>query len=328
MGPGCKYPGPHSETPPTPPPPAPSAENNFPILVISILGILTTSIFLLSYYVFVIKCCFNWRRSDVITRLSGSRRRSENPFTAYSTATRCRGLEESAIQAIPTFRYRRGGGGGGGDEQGKRSFHECAVCLNEFQEEERIRLLPNCLHVFHIDCIDTWLQANANCPLCRSEITTTTPLPADQLRDLASHQNLQHSGDIVIEISNDGIEEVTPVSSSTNTDPSPRKAEQRGGHKKGRKLHHVSSMGDECIDARGKEERFSIQPMRRSFSMDSSSDRQLYMAVQNILQQNPHFQESGSEESGGSSGRIRRTFFSFGQCRSSRSSVLPIQNEV
>ncbi|KAG1361390.1 RING-H2 finger protein ATL1 [Cocos nucifera] len=321
--------------PPTPPPPpAPSStENNFPILAISILGILTTSILLLSYYVFVIKCCFNWRRSDVITRFSGSRRRSGNPFMAYSTATRCRGLEECAIQAIPTFRYRRGGGGGG-DEQGKRSFHECAVCLNEFQEEERIRLLPNCLHVFHIDCIDTWLQTNANCPLCRSDITTTTPLPADQLMDLASHPNLQHSGDIVIEISNDGIEEVPPVSGSTNTDPSPRKAEQRAGRKKGRKLHHVSSMGDECIDARGKDERFSIQPMRRSFSMDSSSDRQLYMAVQNILQKNPHFQEVGSEESGGggggggSSGRIRRTFFSFGQCRGLRSSVLPIQNEV
>ncbi|XP_008787548.1 RING-H2 finger protein ATL16-like [Phoenix dactylifera] len=330
MGPGCGHHPQFKPPPPLPPPPpspTPSPYSNFPILAISILGILSTSIFLLSYYVFVIKCCFNWRRSDVITRLSGSGRLGENPLMAYARATQSRGLEESAIRAIPTFRYRKGGGGGGddGDEQGKRSFHECAVCLNEFQDQERIRLLPNCLHVFHIDCIDTWLQTNANCPLCRSDITTTTPLPADNLMDLASHQNLQHSGDIVIEISNDGMDEVQPATGSTNTDPPPRKAEQRGGHKKERKLHHGSSMGDECIDARGKDERFSIQPMRRSFSMDSSSDRQLYMAVQNILQQNPHFQE---ESSSSNSGRIRRTFFSFGQCRSSRSSVLPVQNEV
>lgn len=323
MNPECGNHGPYSK----PQPPAPSTDTNFPILAISILGILTTSILLISYYVFVVRCCINWRRSDVITRFSASWRRSENPPLAYSTATRSRGLEESAIRAIPTFRYRKGGGGDGG-EQGKRSIHECAVCLNEFQEGERIRLLPNCLHVFHIDCIDTWLQTNANCPLCRSDITTATPLPADHLMDLASHQNLQHSGDIVIEINNDGIEEVPPVSSGTNTDPSPTKAEQRSGHEKGRKLHHGSSMGDECIDARDKDERFSIQPMRRSFSMDSSGDRQLYMAVQNILQQNPHFQEVSSEESSSNSGRIRRTFFSFGQCRSSRSSVLPIQNEV
>lgn len=246
----------------------------------------------------------------------------------FPTTFQRRGLEESAIRAIPAFRYRRGGDG---DEQGKSSFHECAVCLGEFQDEERVRLLPNCLHVFHIDCIDTWLQTNANCPLCRSDITTTSPIPNDQLMDFASLHNLEHSGDIVVEINDDGSDEARPVSGSSNTDPSPVKAEHGVGHKKGRKHHHVSSMGDESIDARGKDEQFSIQPIKRSFSMDSSSDRQLIMAVQRILHQNPHFQDASTEESSSSSsnsGKIRRSFFSFGQCRISRCAVLPIRNEV
>lgn len=302
-----------------PPPPSPAANLNtsFPILVISVFGVLITSILLLSYCVFVIKCCFNRRRSDVFSSLSRSWGLSESSFMVHSTGIRSHGLEESAIRAIPTFRYRRGGDG---DEEGKRSFHECAVCLNDFQEEEVVRLLPNCLHVFHMDCIDIWLQTNANCPLCRSDITTTSPIPADLL---ASHPNLQHGGDTVIEINSDGGDEVQPVSSSTS--------EQSLGHKKRGKHHHVSSMGDECIDVRGKEEQFSIQPVRRSLSMDSSTDRQLYMAVHMILQQNPHFQGVSSEESSSSSsnsGRIRRSFLSFGQCRISRSAVLPIQNEV
>ncbi|XP_010940607.1 RING-H2 finger protein ATL16-like [Elaeis guineensis] len=319
----------HDQPPQKPQPPPSPSSSSFPILAISICGIFTTSILLLTYYVLVIKCCFNSRRSNVISRLSRSWMRSENSLMVFPTTIQSRGLEESAIRAIPTFRYRKGGDGDG-DEQGKSSSQECAVCLNEFQDEERVRLLPNCLHVFHIDCIDTWLQTNANCPLCRSDITPTSPISNDHLMDFASQQNLQHSGDIVIEVNDDGSDEVRPVSSSINTDPSTMKAEQGVGHKKGRKHHHVSSMGDECIDVRGKDEQFSIQPIRRSFSMDSSSDRQLYMAVRKILQQNPHFQDVSAEESSSSSnsGRIRRSFFSFGQSRISRSAVLPIQNEV
>ncbi|XP_008780234.1 RING-H2 finger protein ATL16-like [Phoenix dactylifera] len=322
-------PPPHDrpQTPQFLPPPPTLSNSSFPVLVTAICGILAAAILLLAYYLFVIKCFYNSRRSDVISRRSRSWMRSENSLMVFPTTIQSRGLEESAIRAIPTFRYRRAGDG---DEQGKSSFHECAVCLNEFQDEEKIRVLPNCFHVFHIDCIDTWLQTNANCPLCRSDITTTSPIPDDRLMDFASHQNLQHSGDIVIEISNDGSDEVQAASSCTNTDPSSMKAEQGLGHKKGRKLYHTSSMGDECVDAREKDEQFPIQPIRRSFSMDASSDRQLYMAVQNILQQNPHFKEVSTEESSSSSsnsGRIRRSFFSCGPCRISRSAVLPIRNE-
>ncbi|RWV82830.1 hypothetical protein GW17_00055638 [Ensete ventricosum] len=306
-----------------PPPSPPSSDASFPILAISILGILATSILLLSYYVFAVRCCLNWRRSDVVGRLSRSRRRLDDRLMAYSTVAERHGLGESEIQAIPTLRYHRGG-----DGAGKTSFHECAVCLNEFQEEERIRLLPNCFHVFHIDCIDTWLQTNANCPLCRSSITTAAaPLPLDQFMASAPHQDSRRSGDVVIDIRDDDSEPqaraVTATDANANTNPSPRKSEQRVGHKRGRKVHRHGSMGDECIDARAKDGHLRVQPIRRSFSMDSSSDRQLYMAVQKIMRQNPHFQEASGGESSSTSGRIRRSLFSFH--RHSRSAVLPVQ---
>ncbi|PON65263.1 43kDa postsynaptic protein [Parasponia andersonii] len=47
---------------------------------------------------------------------------------------------------------------------------ECRVCLSEFEDGERIRKLQ-CDHVFHKDCLDTWLQQYcATCPLCRSKV--------------------------------------------------------------------------------------------------------------------------------------------------------------
>lgn len=45
----------------------------------------------------------------------------------------------------------------------------CAVCLNSFEEEEHIRELCNCHHVFHRNCLDKWLDhRQTTCPLCRS----------------------------------------------------------------------------------------------------------------------------------------------------------------
>ncbi|URD84629.1 RING-H2 finger protein [Musa troglodytarum] len=52
---------------------------------------------------------------------------------------------------------------------------ECSVCLAEFKQGERGRLLPRCNHRFHADCIDTWLQSHTTCPICRSAIETTAP---------------------------------------------------------------------------------------------------------------------------------------------------------
>nr|DAD36754.1 TPA_asm: hypothetical protein HUJ06_007395 [Nelumbo nucifera] len=184
MDPGHGYLFEHVQTPPLMEnqanvvyhPSSPSSDTSFPILAIAILGILTTAFLLVSYYVFVIKCCLTWHRFDLLRRFSMSQaRRHEDPLMAYVQATENRGLDESLIRAIPVFQFKRGGKGE------EKSYFDCAVCLNEFQEEEKLRILPNCAHAFHIDCIDIWLQSNANCPLCRSSISTTARFPIGQI---------------------------------------------------------------------------------------------------------------------------------------------------
>jgi len=45
----------------------------------------------------------------------------------------------------------------------------CAICLDEFQAEEPIALLP-CCHGFHRHCLDPWLDRSALCPICKQSI--------------------------------------------------------------------------------------------------------------------------------------------------------------
>ncbi|KFK44886.1 hypothetical protein AALP_AA1G315700 [Arabis alpina] len=76
-----------------------------------------------------------------------------------------RGLEKDVIKSFPSFLYSQVKGlkiGKGGVE--------CAICLNEFEDEETLRLMPPCSHAFHADCIDVWLSSRSTCPVCRANL--------------------------------------------------------------------------------------------------------------------------------------------------------------
>ncbi|XP_050374915.1 RING-H2 finger protein ATL16 [Argentina anserina] len=331
------------------------SDTSFPIIAIAIIGIIATAFLLVSYYIFVIKCCLNWHRVDLLRRFSLSRnRRDEDQVMVHSPGLEPRGLDEAVIRSIPLLQYKKEGKNRGEFEQGSL-FCECAVCLNEFQEDEKLRIIPNCSHVFHIDCIDVWLQNNANCPLCRTSISSnTTGFPFDRIVAPSSSPQVPTPGSlnggdedyVVIELSTEnnpadqalvlGVQERLNSGelSVRSISPSPRKMEQIKTFvpKKVRKFHNkVTSMGDECIDIRGKDEQFHIQTIRRSFSMDSSNDRQLYLAVQEAVQQQSQVSEVSPIEgcSSSTSSRIRRSFFSFGHGRGSRSNnaILPVYLE-
>lgn len=99
-----------------------------------------------------------------------------------------RGLEPEVIESFPTFVYsdvksvRIGKGG-----------VECAVCLCEFEDEETLRLMPPCCHVFHADCVDVWLSERSTCPLCRADLVQKQDGGGDK-SDLSSDPGTVSSG--------------------------------------------------------------------------------------------------------------------------------------
>ncbi|GAB4857553.1 hypothetical protein Ancab_015461 [Ancistrocladus abbreviatus] len=44
----------------------------------------------------------------------------------------------------------------------------CSICLSEYVPQETLRVIPECNHCFHAQCIDEWLRMKATCPLCRN----------------------------------------------------------------------------------------------------------------------------------------------------------------
>ncbi|KAL1370722.1 hypothetical protein HN51_000942 [Arachis hypogaea] len=50
----------------------------------------------------------------------------------------------------------------------------CAVCLGEFEEGDELRRMPECMHSFHVPCIDMWLRSHSTCPICRAHATPSS----------------------------------------------------------------------------------------------------------------------------------------------------------
>jgi hypothetical protein len=52
---------------------------------------------------------------------------------------------------------------GGGEAQ-------CSVCIGAVHPGEKVRRLPLCKHLYHVECIDVWLTSHTTCPLCRADV--------------------------------------------------------------------------------------------------------------------------------------------------------------
>jgi hypothetical protein len=50
----------------------------------------------------------------------------------------------------------------------------CAICLNAFADADRVGDLQ-CQHVFHVDCLKSWIQHKNHCPLCKADDLATPP---------------------------------------------------------------------------------------------------------------------------------------------------------
>lgn len=68
-----------------------------------------------------------------------------------------RGLDDDLLVTFPTFLYPDAALAQKGDTENNSS---CSICLADYKPADVIRLIPECSHLFHAKCIDTWLKAH------------------------------------------------------------------------------------------------------------------------------------------------------------------------
>ncbi|KAF7135822.1 hypothetical protein RHSIM_Rhsim08G0014100 [Rhododendron simsii] len=76
------------------------------------------------------------------------------------------GLDPAVVNSFPILKYSEIKH----LKMGKGEL-SCAVCVSEFEDNETLRLLPKCDHVFHPECIDLWLASHSTCPICRAYLS-------------------------------------------------------------------------------------------------------------------------------------------------------------
>ncbi|KAK7385341.1 hypothetical protein VNO78_31057 [Psophocarpus tetragonolobus] len=161
----------------SPPPPSISHSSSTQVNHISSYLIILVTLFgviflVIGFYVIKVKCYAAWcgwrlngsvpSQSDTTAEEFLNENQVDHPVWLIATV----GLQQSIINSITVCKYKK--------NEGLVEGTECSVCLNEFQEEETLRLLPKCNHAFHIPCIDTWLRSHTNCPLCRAVIVSSS----------------------------------------------------------------------------------------------------------------------------------------------------------
>ncbi|KAL5709054.1 RING-type E3 ubiquitin transferase [Ranunculus cassubicifolius] len=118
-----------------------------------------------------------------ISAVLGCYHRAMTQRQGNSTTEAESGLDETTLQKYPRFLY----------SQLKLDNKEnistcCSICLSDYKKLDMLRSLPNCGHVFHLNCVDPWLRLHPSCPVCR-ELPTPRPLHAPLSDDvpLAHH---------------------------------------------------------------------------------------------------------------------------------------------
>jgi hypothetical protein len=62
----------------------------------------------------------------------------------------------------------------------------CSVCLDNYGDGDVLRMLPECGHLFHRECVDPWLRKHPTCPVCRtSPLPSPLPTPLAEVTPLA-----------------------------------------------------------------------------------------------------------------------------------------------
>ncbi|XP_015379001.1 PREDICTED: E3 ubiquitin-protein ligase RNF181-like, partial [Diuraphis noxia] len=65
---------------------------------------------------------------------------------------------------------------------------QCRICLCQYQPNDEALNMP-CNHIFHENCLKTWLEKSNFCPLCKFELKTDNEMYELYKQELKNRQS-------------------------------------------------------------------------------------------------------------------------------------------
>ncbi|KAI4351221.1 hypothetical protein L6164_005599 [Bauhinia variegata] len=140
-------------------------------------GIIFTIGMVVSILTFLLACVRLRVHLIILHVLNGLQpRRTAAVQDSVEVTNRQQGLDETIIHSYPKLLY---------SQIKKRDSVSscCSICLADFTEVDELRMLPDCGHLYHLSCIDSWLKLHATCPICRNSPVraSRTSMPAAEV---------------------------------------------------------------------------------------------------------------------------------------------------
>ncbi|XP_066377156.1 RING-H2 finger protein ATL74-like [Miscanthus floridulus] len=103
-------------------------------------------------------------------------------------------LRPSAAALPPVVPYAVAAASAGAAKKKGLMPEDCPICLEPFGDDDGVRVVPACGHLYHAPCIDRWLDVRNSCPVCRCAVATLYAA-ADRDRDAAAVADGAHDDD-------------------------------------------------------------------------------------------------------------------------------------
>ena len=85
-----------------------------------------------------------------------------NSSSSSSSSSNDSGLKEDIIKNYPITKIKN-------PRKLSENKKKCLICLENFKKGDNSIVLP-CIHIFHSECIKTWMKKKNSCPLCKNKI--------------------------------------------------------------------------------------------------------------------------------------------------------------
>jgi hypothetical protein len=86
----------------------------------------------------------------------------QNLLEQLQSQNQQRGMNRQDINKIETINFTK-------TSSDEKESEKCPICITDYEDKEKLKKLP-CKHLFHPECIDTWLVQNSLCPVCKKDL--------------------------------------------------------------------------------------------------------------------------------------------------------------